>query len=157
MEQPDDTCRFLVMDPYTTDKGSIDARLSGNVVLSTAHSGCYWAHIGSRGYSAGFCCGNGDCTAAGGKPWTPPPTKKRDQIPSRIENDKRPSRVKRQWNRPPPASSAPLVQCSNPVPKGETYTKQGSQQVDADQLNCNGGGDCRRDRSKIHFRSYCGH
>lgn len=66
IEQPQRGCRTLLFEPYSTDRGSLNPKLKGNVVLSVAHGGCYFTNLGHRGLLAGTCC-NDDCVTAGGK------------------------------------------------------------------------------------------
>lgn len=146
IQQPDPGCRIIITEPYSTDKGSTDSRLSGNVILSAGYGGCYFAHVGSRSVAAGFCCGSGDCGAAGAAPHK----KKRELLPSRImrglPSDTSDLEV-RSWRNPnpedpKPAPPPPAVQCSAPTSDGDTYTKAGPQQIDGQSLNCNGGESC---------------
>lgn len=118
--QPDPGCHVILTQPYTTDKGSYDAALSGNVILSTAHGGCYYAHVGNGGVNAAFCCGSGDCSKAGAAPTlgrrnAVARTNKRDRRERRLPVDASVNPAKRWGGQPgsgngqPPAGPAPLV------------------------------------------------
>ncbi|KAF2268263.1 hypothetical protein CC78DRAFT_530184 [Lojkania enalia] len=158
--KPDEGCRVLITEPYNTDKGALNGKLSGNVVLSAAHGGCYFAHVGSRGVSVGFCCGTGDCQEAGAIPGG---KKKRElTLPSsriarglqsshsesdtnNVKRDVSTLEARRCWGGvcdDPPPPPKPAVTCSKAKKIGDTYTKAGTQQVDGNTLTCNGGQSC---------------
>ncbi|KAF2870926.1 hypothetical protein BDV95DRAFT_49903 [Massariosphaeria phaeospora] len=130
---------------------------SGNVVLSVAHGGCYFAHVGSRGISARACCW-GDCLAVGAIPGK----RKRSLPSSRVIRSSHTTKTRRvfreevkgwnevetrDWQNGNPYASSPedpkpLIMCSKAKPIGYSYTKAGAQQVSGKSLNCNGGVGC---------------
>ncbi|KAF2636821.1 hypothetical protein P280DRAFT_483421 [Massarina eburnea CBS 473.64] len=148
IHQPVQGCRVLLFEPYNTDRGSVNQDLSGNVVLSVAHGGCYFSNVGSRGISAGACC-HGDCLTAGavmgGK-------KKRSRHSIRYPSTD--AKARRAWSNPNPNSppSAPPkedpgITCSEPRADGFSYTKSGKQVVSGDTLNCGQSVSCSRSTS----------
>ncbi|KAF1954849.1 hypothetical protein CC80DRAFT_493599 [Byssothecium circinans] len=149
VQQPAQGCRILLFEPYNTDRGSINSKLAGNVVLSVAHGGCYFSNVGSRGISVGACC-NGDCSTAGavtsGKK-----RRARRSMPSENPVVGTDNMEARSWRNPnpndppsPPPDTKPGVTCSKPAPDGFTYTKAGKQVVYGDTLNCGNSESCSR-------------
>lgn len=106
VEQPPPGCRTLLFDPYKMERGNLNPKLKGNVIMSTANAGCYFTNVGSRGILVGTCC-NGDCIAAGGVT-TPTPRRR--------------SMRTRQWQ-----NSNPFEEPSKPesAPKPKTTVRAG--------------------------------
>ncbi|PVI07522.1 hypothetical protein DM02DRAFT_666829 [Periconia macrospinosa] len=137
VEQPAEGCRILLFDPFNSDKGNLNSGVPGNIVLSTAHSGCYTAHVGSRGISAGACCWD-DCRVIGAVPDTVAPKterKKREAKPQfnvlKVLNEAT-AKCEEYWALMGDKANT----CSEPKASGFTYTKSGKQQTDGAILKC---------------------
>ena len=146
----DETCRVIITQPFTQEEH--DEKLSGNVILSVSHPGCYYAHIAGD-FAVGYCCGNSDCSNAGAggiakrsalsgrggpserrrsteiSPYAPLEARGWDSTPA-PEESKAPEPSKAGWT------------CENPKPSGDPYKKAGPQQIDGNILDCNGGQVC---------------
>ncbi|KAI9656645.1 MAG: hypothetical protein M1831_004555 [Alyxoria varia] len=146
----DDGCRVILTQPFLQDEH--EPELSGNVILTTKHTGCFYAHVGSQGFSAAYCCGNGDCESAGAGGTVDvkkrsSPLERRRQFAHSKDQDKKPQPVKRgcwggKCDAPPEAPEGPQITCSKAEPSGDPYTKAGKQEVDGNTLSCNGGEAC---------------
>lgn len=49
IEQPAEGCRIMLFDSFSTDKGSVDSRLSGRIGLSVNRGGCFLRNVGTGG------------------------------------------------------------------------------------------------------------
>ncbi|KAF2266885.1 hypothetical protein CC78DRAFT_594689 [Lojkania enalia] len=85
IEEPAEGCRIMLFEPFNTDKGSINPKIPGTIVLSVNHGGCYMVTVGSRGVAAGACCGD-ECANIGAIPSTASKKVKRELLspPSRV-------------------------------------------------------------------------
>ena len=59
--QPNPTCQIIVMSPVTSDTSGDNC---GDVVVAAKNAGCYPSIIQST-FMIQYCCGSGDCSAAG--------------------------------------------------------------------------------------------
>ena len=61
MGEPNPECQIIIMSPVGQDVAGTNC---GNVVLASKSAGCYYTHLDST-FMVQYCCGSGDCAAAG--------------------------------------------------------------------------------------------
>ncbi|PVI02587.1 hypothetical protein DM02DRAFT_727095 [Periconia macrospinosa] len=167
VEQPGAGCRIMIFEPFKDDEGknpqtrkgesaSVVSRAPGNIVLSTAQSGCFVARV-PRKFFVGACCWK-DCDIIGAIPSPEPQNQKRSEevetksfVQTRAQSEGKKakhSRIHRARRSPNTinlgnlaggggdAPAPPRRECTIAHPVGSTYVRSGRQQIAGYRQSC---------------------